>query len=176
MTGLRCGHCLKTSPAFDTTFALWPYAFPISTLVHQFKYQHRLAVGRFFSDALLAGPRPAGDVILPVPLSAEHLRERGFNQALELARLLSKHLGIPLDIDSLHRTGHRPAQASLPWKERHKNIRHAFECRADFSGKTVILVDDVMTTGATLNEVASTLKKHGAAKVINWVVARALKE
>jgi len=110
-----------------------------------------------------------------VPLSARRLQQRGFNQSVEIARPLAQQLGIPLELKNIHRQRDTTPQTSLPWKERAKNIRHAFECRIDLAGKTVLVVDDVMTTGATLNELARTLKAHGAVRVENRVLARALK-
>ncbi|MDD5174826.1 MAG: phosphoribosyltransferase family protein [Sterolibacterium sp.] len=142
------------------------------------KYQHRLVVAGFFAHTLReASPTTLrqADLLLALPLSALRLRERGFNQALEIARPLARQLALPLLIDGYTRVIDTAPQASLPWKERRKNIQGAFECFLDLTGKTVIVVDDVMTTGATLNEFARTLKKNGAAKVINWAVARALK-
>ncbi|MBZ0127293.1 MAG: ComF family protein, partial [Rhodocyclaceae bacterium] len=87
---------------------------------------------------------------------------------------LAHRLGLPLVSDACARVRDGAPQASLPWKERQANIRHAFECRLDLSGKTIAVVDDVMTTGATLNEFARVLKQHGAARVQNWVIARTL--
>lgn len=109
-----------------------------------------------------------------MPLHPKRLRERGFNQALELARPVGRATGLPIDTTSCQRVRHTPAQAALPWRERVKNIRGAFHCTADFSGKRLLLVDDVMTTGASIDECARTLKLHGAARVSALVVARAL--
>lgn len=174
--GGACGACLKSPPAFDATFAVWRYAFPVDKLIQALKYQHRLALAGLFARAMLRGPHPAGDLLIPLPLSAARLRERGFNQAAEIARPLAAALGIPLDVDSCVRTLETAPQTSLPWKERRRNVKNAFECRTDFTGKTVVVVDDVMTTGATLDEFARTLKRHGAAQVTNWTVARALRD
>ena len=177
--GETCGACLKRPPHFDATLACFSYDFPVDQLIQALKYRHRLAVSGYLANALLAAsPRPslAADLVLALPLSAQRLRQRGFNQALEIARPLARHLGLPLPLDGYRRVIDTAPQATLPWKERHKNMQGAFECDLDFSGKAVIVVDDVMTTGATLNEFARTLKKHGAAKVNNWVVARALRD
>jgi predicted amidophosphoribosyltransferase len=95
---------------------------------------------------------------------------------MELARSLEQATGLPLLTEAVERTADTAPQASLPWKARRKNIRNAFEGRQDLSGLRVIVVDDVMTTGATLDELARILKKHGAAQVTNWVVARTLKD
>jgi len=169
-----CGRCLAHPPAFDATVAVWRYGFPLDSLVQSLKFRRRLASADFFARAMLDGPHPPGDVIVPVPLSSARLRERGFNQALEIARPLARALGLPLDAFSLVRVRDAPPQSRLPWKARQDNVRHAFAASADFSGRAVIVVDDVMTTGATLDAVARTLKDHGALRVTNWVAARAV--
>lgn len=170
-----CGACLSQAPHFDSTEAIWRYDFPLDRLIQSLKYSRRLASADFFGTALAALPVTDADVILPVPLSAQRLAQRGFNQSVEIARPLARQLGIPLELKNIHRYRDTTPQTSLPWKERAKNIRHAFECNIDLRGKTVLVVDDVMTTGATLNELARTLKAHGAARVDNRVLARALK-
>lgn len=170
-----CGACLKTPPTFDATLAPLRYAFPVDRLVHHLKYAHRLATAACFAQHMLAGPHPAGSLIVPVPLSPLHLRERGFNQALEIARPLARTLGLPLDTTNLVRTRETLPQSRLPWRARTGNVRHAFACTRDLTGETIIVVDDVMTTGATLAAVARSLKDHGATRVVNWVVARAVK-
>jgi ComF family protein len=171
-----CGACLARPPHFDATAAAWRYAFPLDQLIQSLKYAHRLASADFLGRALAALPlTSAPDIILPVPLSAARLRERGFNQSVELARPLARHLGVPLELEHIRRCRDTTPQAGLPWKERARNIRHAFECRIDLTGKNILVVDDVMTTGATLNELARILKAHGAARVENRVVARAVR-
>lgn len=114
-------------------------------------------------------------LIIPLPLHADRLRERGFNQSAELARAIGKHLKLTVDHSIAFRNRATPPQAEQPLKERHKNVRGAFECRADLSGKNIILVDDVMTTGATVNECSRVLRLHGATEISVVVAARALK-
>jgi len=174
--GERCGACLHEPPHFDATTALFRYDFPVDRIVHALKYGHQLAVAEWLGDTLAA--RLAGqtfELIVPLPLHPQRLAERGFNQAVEIAEHLEKCLKTPVDRYSLQRTRATPAQAELPLKERHKNVRGAFECRSDFSGKHILLLDDVMTSGATANECTRVLKLHGAASVTVAVAARALK-
>lgn len=177
-TNTHCGACLSHPPAFDATLACYPYTFPIDRLIHSFKYQHQLALSSFLSLEMLKTYPQHDDhtLIIPMPISSQRLKERGFNQALELARPLARRLGVPLIAHGIHKTLHTSPQASLPWKERQKNICGAFECQLDLTGKSIIVVDDVMTTGATLNELAKTLKTHGASHISNWVAARTLKD
>ncbi len=138
---------------------------------------HRLACAGFLGSMLTKVVLPfRPDLIVPVPLSRERLAERGFNQALELARPLLRILDLQVELDRIHRRRDTSPQATLPWKQRARNVRHAFECELDLGGRVVLVVDDVMTTGATLDELARTLKAHGAGRVVNLVVARALRD
>lgn len=171
-----CGACLKRAPHFDATQAIFRYEFPVDRLIQSLKYAHRLASADFFGTALVQMAPRHPDLIVPVPLSAARLAQRGFNQALEIARPLAAALRVPFEISHIHRCRDTAPQAGLPWKERTRNIRHAFECEIDLTGKAVLVVDDVMTTGATLDELARTLKAHGAARVENCVLARTLRE
>ncbi len=114
-------------------------------------------------------------LLIPLPLHPDRLRERGFNQSAEIARMIGNYLDLAVDRSSVIRNRATPPQAAQPLKERHKNVRGAFECTADFSGRHILLIDDVMTTGATVNECARVLKLHGAADVTVLVAARALK-
>lgn len=174
-SGEICGRCLSHPPHYDFAAAVFSYAFPIDRLIHSFKYGRRLAVGSHFGKVLAAlTENPEADLIVPLPLHRSRLRERGFNQALELARPLSKAWHTPVDCRSCRRIHQTRAQAGLPWPERETNVRGAFDCSADLSGKRVLLVDDVMTTGASLNELARIVKLHGAAEVTVRVLARAL--
>lgn len=171
-----CGACLVHPPHFDATHAVFRYEFPVDRLIQELKYGHRLAGADFLARELAALPlshRP--DLILPVPLAPARLAGRGFNQAVELARPLARALGVPLDLRGVSRERDTASQAALPWTARTQNLRHAFACRIDLTGKTVLVVDDVMTSGATLNELARTLRAAGAARVENLIAARTLK-
>lgn len=171
-----CGACLAHAPHFDATWALFRYEFPLDRLIQAFKFKQRLALGAWFADEMAAQPIPTADMVMPLPLSAARLRERGFNQSVELARRIASKHHVPLLLDACTRRHQAVAQSRLPWRARQKNIRHAFECHMNLSGKHILVIDDVMTTGATLNELARTLKAHGAAQVSNLVVARVARQ
>lgn len=178
LQNIICGHCLKTPPFFDATCAAFRYIYPINKLIQSFKYGHRLALAPYFGAhlAALVRHRVVADVIIPLPLHLDRLKERGFNQAMELARPIAESLEIPLLPHLCQRTRNTGTQAGLPWKERRKNVLHAFHCGTPLDGKNILLVDDVMTTGASLNECARTLRLQGAKHITVLVVARALRD
>lgn len=178
-TAELCGACLTKPPAFTRTIAAVRYTFPIDALIHALKYQSNLAVAPILVDLLIEKLRvipEKPDAIIPMPLHPIRIRERGYNQAMELSRYLARRMGIPLLPESCNRIRHTPPQTELPWKDRRENIRKAFSCEIDLTGKHIAVVDDVMTTGATLNELAKILRQHGATAISNWVVARTLPE
>lgn len=173
--GERCGRCLTQAPHFDATLAVFRYDFPIDKLVQAYKYGQQLALaGYFVRQFSPARWPPDADLLLALPLHAKRLRARGYNQALEIARPLARRTGTPLATAICTRSRDTPPQADLRWRERVKNIRNAFDCTTDLSGKHIVLVDDVLTTGASVGECARTLKLHGAARVTVAVVARAI--
>jgi ComF family protein len=177
VAGAVCGTCLAHPPRYDEVTAVFSYVHPLDALVQAFKYGGNLALAALLGDALgrtaaaLAAPRP--DLLIPMPLTPRRLRERGFNQALELARRVSAVTGIPVAAAICRKVVETQPQAALPWRERAKNVRGAYVCDADLQGRKVAVIDDVMTTGATLNELAKNLKLAGAARVSGWMVARA---
>jgi ComF family protein len=150
------------------------YAFPADALVRALKYRGGLACARPLAAALADAldPESYPDLVMPMPLAPRRLRERGFNQAMEIARLVGAEFGLRITANACGRSREGAPQASLPWKERAANVRNAFVCELDLGGKTVAVVDDVLTTGATLNELAATLKRRGAREVWGWIVAR----
>jgi ComF family protein len=178
-SGGVCGQCLSDPPPFNATIAAFSYAFPIDRLIHSLKYQGRLALAEWCAETILARRERVGIISRPhrliaLPLAIDRQRERGYNQAQEIARVIGARTGIPLLPRGLSRVRATPPQAALPWAERAQNVRGAFLCELDLSGLMVALVDDVMTTGASLAEAAKVLKSRGAASVENWVVARTL--
>jgi ComF family protein len=178
---LLCGRCLRQVPAFDATLTAASYMAPVDQLVMQLKFGGKLALSGLFAqllrDAVLEQPGfllPA--VLCPVPLGAQRLAGRGFNQALEIARPLARQLGVPLYPTLAARVRETQAQSSLTPAERGSNMRQAFvilPASLDIiRGRHVGVVDDVMTSGETLSALAATFKRHGAARVTNFVFAR----
>ena len=173
-TAELCGRCLHKPPDFDRVVAAFIYEFPATELIQELKYHGNLACARplaaGLASALDAEPYP--DLIIPMPLARGRLADRGFNQAMEIARRVAAEFGLNISVDACRRTRESTPQAALPWKQRATNIRNAFTCDCDVEGKSVAVVDDVLTTGATLNELALALKRRGAREVIGWIAAR----
>lgn len=175
-----CGSCQQRPPACDRIDSLFLYQEPLRLLVQQFKFNRKLEYGRLFAELMaekitsLCAPRTTPDLIIPVPLHRSRLRQRGYNQSWEIARQVSRLTGI----SSSHRTCSRikktPLQTALKASERRKNLRQAFSVHMPLQGLHVCIIDDVMTTGSTLEAIASALKKAGAKTVSGMVVARAV--
>lgn len=172
---LACGACLREPPAMDRVLAACHYAFPVDRLLPRFKFHGDLAAGRTLSALLAEAVAPVfdapGAVLVPVPLHPARLRERGYNQALELARPLASRFGLALAPGLLQRRRPTGPQTGLDAAGRRSNVRGAFHA----TGKApdhVVLVDDVMTTGSTLAECTRALRRAGASRVDAWVAAR----
>jgi ComF family protein len=175
---LLCGACLHKPPRYQNTHCAYRYSYPIDHLVRALKYHERLTYARVLGELLarsLVNVRiePWPELLVPVPLADHRYRERGYNQASEVAEQLEKRLGIPVRADLLDRMRVTREQAGLDRSNRRKNVRNAFAMRAPLGAKHVAIVDDVVTTGSTVNEVARVLKKAGAQTIEVWAVARA---
>jgi ComF family protein len=173
-----CGECLQREPPFAAAWVPFRYEHPLDLLEARFKFRRDLAAGRVMAELMLerasvdAPSLPA--LLIPVPLHRTRLRERGYNQALELARPLARALGVPLRHDLLMRPEATPPQTGLDAKARRRNLRGAFAVAAGADLPAhVVLFDDVMTTGATLREAAKVLLQAGAQRVDVWALARA---
>ena len=174
-----CGDCLRKRPYYDAMRAPYLYEGGIMAAIHQFKYARKshLANSLGFLLSSFAGKwlgKTDGILMMPVPLHPRKLRERNFNQSLLLARSASPFLGTELDFVSLRRIKYTRPQTGLKSDERRKNVREAFEVVDSkvVKGRSVLLVDDVTTTGSTMNECARTLKRAGAREVLCLTVAR----
>ncbi len=174
-SGLICGACLSKPPGFDRTQALWHYLPPVTGLIRALKFQGRQDLARLLGKVMASRLQPTSlpDCLVPVPLHPARYRARGFNQALEIARPVASQLKIPLCPTLCRRVRITPPQRTLDAAARRKNLRGAFQATADLSGCHIAILDDVLTTGATADEVAAALKRAGAVQVEVWVLARA---
>lgn len=156
------------------------YAHPWDQLIARFKFNAALDLSNALADLMAQTHRASGlalpDCVLPVPLSPQRLRERGYNQAWELARRLGPRLQVPADARWLFRVKDTPHQLAFPPAKRAANVRGAFAVEprrlSELRGKRIVVIDDVMTTAATANEVAAVLRQAGATQVHFWVIAR----
>lgn len=170
-----CGSCLQHPPPLDETRATFDYAFPLDRLLPRLKFHGDFAAGRVLAQAMAERcallPRP--DAIVPIPLHRARLRQRGYDQALELAKPLARRLELPLCDELLRRRKATTPQSRLDAVARRRNLRAAFEVRASPDMPAhVALFDDVMTTGATLHAAALALRRAGVQRVDAWVCAR----
>ncbi len=175
--GAPCGACQKDPPAFAITRAAFRYAAPVDRLIQNLKYHGRLELSRLLGEYLAAYLQSLGDslpdTIVPVPLHASRLRERGYNQSLEIARFVARALELPLNWKDARRVRATAPQKELPRDRRRGNVRGAFAAGPAFAGQRVAIVDDVMTSGHTADALADSLRRSGAVEVRVWVVARA---
>ena len=169
-----CADCQARAPRFDKVVAPLLYQPPVDDLVASLKYHQQFHLGPVLTEILAQAVRKEGSgvqVLLPVPMPGPGLRERGFNQAAELARHLSLQLKIPWSVEYLSRVRGNRHQQSLRRNQRRRNVRGVFACRGKPPAR-VALIDDVMTTGATAEEASRILKRAGVARVEVWTVAR----
>lgn len=182
VTQLKCGNCLRFAPYYDTTIALWNYQEPVAQLVTHLKFHHQLKYARLLGELLteeLLVRQQQGyvlpEVIIPVPLHVSRLRERGFNQSLEIARFIAKRLQLDIDISSCQRQRATLAQSTIPAAQRKKNMHNAFAVVRPVAAKHVSIIDDVVTTGHTVNEMSKQLRKAGVQRIDIWCCARTIR-
>jgi ComF family protein len=164
---------MKKSPPYARVIAYGLYEGVLKEAISRFKFYGLRRLSRPLGGLLPNLPIPEADAIVPVPLTAKGLRQRGFNQSLLIARVVSKKTGIPLNIDTLFKIKETPPQVGLSASERHKNLAGAFEVKGDLKGKRILLVDDVVTTGATAAACSKALLKAGAQEINVLTIARA---
>jgi ComF family protein len=174
---LTCGACLRRRPAFDASRVPFRYGYPVAHLIHSLKYRGRIACGRVLGELVarhvLTGQHSLPKYIVPVPLAESRYRERGYNQAIELGLPLERILRVRMRADLVVRTRTTREQAELNRRERRRNVRGAFEVRRALPHPHVAILDDVVTTGSTVNELAKVLRRAGAERIEVWAVARA---
>ena len=170
-----CGKCIISSPLFSTTSVLFNYAYPVKKIILDFKFRKRAEFSILFSDKLLdkiinKGKLP--ETLIPVPLHQKRQAQRGYNQSLELAKHLSKKLAIPVNTDLCKRIVNTDPQSELPMKSRQKNVKDAFALNNGNIPKHIAMIDDVITTGSTINEISKLFKKAGCERIDIWAIAR----
>jgi ComF family protein len=175
---LVCGRCLRRRPPFDSSYVPFRYTYPLDHLVHGLKYRRELACGRVLGDLLggriLEDRREAmPQLIIPVPLGLDRYRSRGYNQATELALRISRLLKVTMTTTLVERRRETVEQAQLDRKARRRNVRGAFALTRRLTARHVALIDDVVTTGSTVGEIARVLRRAGARRIEVWAVARA---
>ncbi|OGV28813.1 MAG: hypothetical protein A3E88_06075 [Legionellales bacterium RIFCSPHIGHO2_12_FULL_35_11] len=179
----ECNMCKIQKPYYDKIYTNYLYTEPLRTLLHKFKYQNNLSLTSFLSNLMLETAEELfkdlnislierNICLIPVPIHPKRLKKRGFNQACAITLHLAKKLKLPYDINSCRKIIHTPPQAALSLNKRKTNLINTFESR-NINKSEVILIDDLITTGNTANELAMTLKKQGIKKVYLWCIARA---
>ena len=174
----RCGECLKAPPVWDDAYSPLLYAWPLNQLLQRFKFNSDLATGKLLGELLAeylaAGCSTRPDLLLPVPLHAARLRQRGFNQARELARPVARRLRLSIAHPGVCvRIKDTAVQSKLDAAARHRNLRSAFQVNLSLAGAHLAILDDVLNTGATA--LATALQQAGAARVQVWCLARAVR-
>ncbi|MDZ7661743.1 ComF family protein [Thiohalophilus sp.] len=172
-----CGRCLAHPPFYRHSLIPFIYAPPIDQLITGLKFQQKLSHARLLGELLgLTLPTThlqSLDALLPVPLHRRRLRERGYNQAVEIGRFVAQYADLPLLTGQCHRVRHTAAQSRLPLAQRRQNLRQAFYIDADLRGRSIGILDDVVTSGHTVNELARCLRRAGAESITVIAVARA---
>jgi len=175
-----CGRCIQKLPEYDYAHSLFRYEDSIIGLVHQLKFSEKITYARSIGELLLSAydsepslNNEVPDCLLPVPLHSSRLRQRGFNQSIEIARVLSKKRGIPVENDAIIRQRSTDSQTGLNAKQRQSNIRGAFKMVRKIHSSHVLIIDDVVTTGSTVNELARILKRNNIERVGVLSIARA---
>lgn len=176
-SGTVCGSCLSHPHRFSRCTALCTYTFPWDKLIQRLKFGADLALADALALKLAEriDQTQLPDLIIAMPLHPNRLRERGYNQSILLAQRLSIACGVKLAPHACRRVRDTAAQSTLAFKHRRKNMRNAFVCDIDLSGKRVALVDDVLTSGASLDALAAAIMQRGASEVVVWVVARTVR-
>ncbi len=173
---LICGPCILQPPTWSQLVCALDYCSPVNQLIHQFKFEGQLPIARLLarklSDQVAIQIPVLPDLLLPVPLHWRRQWWRGFNQSQELALQIAKRLSLQISVSTCRRIRHTPAQSTLSHARRRVNVRQAFSVHKDVAGKSVAIVDDVFTSGATASALTSQLLHAGARQVQVWVCAR----
>ncbi len=173
-----CGACLHQPPPFHAMLALFDYLPPIDYCILSLKFREKLEFAKVLGELLAESViphykgKPLPELLIPVPLHRRRLQERGFNQALEIARPIARKLRIPIDTRNCQRILSTQPQSHEPAEQRRKNLRDAFKVAPDLGVSHVAIIDDVVTTGSTVTELALTLQKSGVKQMDVWCIVR----
>lgn len=170
-----CGNCVNSPPVYTRTTVLFNYDYPAKKLIHEFKFKKRAELSVFFADRLsnkIKNQKALPEILIPVPLHRKRQLVRGYNQSMELAKHLSSRLNIPLNSKLCERIVNTDPQSKLSKKSRKKNVKNAFSLSNNKVSKHIAIIDDVITTGATINEIATTFKKAGCEQIDVWAIAK----
>lgn len=172
-----CGDCLSHLFYYDRVYSPFLYSEEMQYLIKKLKYQKKIHYANIIAQLFIQKIKHLNDfqlpqAIIPMPMHYKRFKQRGFNQALELSRLFASHYQLPLNYSSLIRHRHTELQAGMNAIKRQKNVRHAFSMTRPVQYEHIALIDDVMTTGSTVNEAAKILKKNGIKQVDVWIMAR----
>ncbi len=171
-----CGHCQRRPPTFDSVIAPLRYQDPIDQMLCALKYRQQLSFARTAAGLIADTVRESGelmpDLLVGVPMTHRAVRKRGLNQAVFLAQLIGRQLGIPANSTIIKKLRETDRQSTLNASQRQQNLKDAFHCKGSLENKHIALVDDILTTGATANEISRVLKAAGANRVDVWVCAR----
>lgn len=170
-----CGKCSISPPLFSTTTVLFNYVYPVKKIILDFKFRKRTELSVLFGDKLLdkiLSNDKLPEALIPVPLHKKRQAQRGYNQSLELAKHLSKKLAIPVNTNLCERIVNTNPQSELPMKSRQKNVKDAFTLNNNNVPKHIVIIDDVITTGSTINEISRLFKKAGCEQIDIWAIAR----
>lgn len=176
---LICPDCQQKPPVFQTAFIPFQYRQPIDQLIWKFKFRNDLVSGKLLADLfvkrLLESEKVFPEILIPVPLHPSRMRNRGYNQALWLAKQIQKSTGIPVNSQLVTRTLKTPPQHELDMHKRRTVLQHAFRVNHELHHQHIAIVDDVLTTGSTINEIARRIDSSGRIKIEAWALARTTK-
>lgn len=171
-----CGGCIRQAPSYDVLLSPFEYYFPIDKLITELKFRQKLyhahTLGHLFSHYITEKAMPLPECLIPVPLHPKRLQQRGYNQSLEIARVVSKNLKIPIDRTLCARIKNTKPQSGLDANARHDNIKNAFQIMHQHSYKHVAIIDDVVTTGHTVEVLAKLLRQNNINVIQVWSIAR----
>jgi len=173
-----CGHCLSHRYYYDQVISPFGYVDDMAYLIKKLKYHQKIHYADLLAKLFIAQVKTMHNfqlpqIIMPIPMHQQRLKHRGYNQALELARIFSSYYQLPLNFSALIRSRYTHFQAEMSGSKRQQNVKNAFIIKKEIQYTHIALIDDVMTTGSTVNEVAKVLKQVGVKKVDIWTIARA---